>query len=175
MWDAQTMTGLVVGSLRRVCRSLVIVGADRDFPVPQGEGIRPVPDVHPHPGPLSGLQALFSSHLDTGYLVAASDQPFLTVHLLRQLINGNPSLPHLFLAPKGISFHPFPGYYPASLLDVARRTLRSENHSMREFLRHCSPLWVPISEYEENHLLCVNPPAQLDKLRKIVGHNTVAY
>lgn len=175
MWDGQTMLEQVINTMLRVCRSVVIVGGNREFPSGQTKRVRQLRNPDLDLSPLSGLAALLGSNLDSSYLIAACNQPFLTIPLLRQLVEGNPSRPHLFLVAKGISFHPFPGYYPATLLETVKQALSSKGTLIRAVFDEHPPLWIPISESEENHLLSVNPPAQLEKLQQLAGHNSVSY
>ncbi|HEY3293994.1 MAG TPA: NTP transferase domain-containing protein [bacterium] len=173
MWDGKIMLEHVLRPLLSVCRSVVIVG-DGGVPLPQDERIRQIEDPHPQRSLLSSLEVLLASTLDSGYLVATCNQPFMTIPLLRQLIEAHPSVAHLFLVPRGTSFHPFPGYYPASLLEDVRQTLKSDCPSLRHLTRQCPPIWVPLSQMEENHLLTVNPPAQLERLQQLAGHNNIS-
>ena len=170
-WDSLTMLEQVLSTMLCVCRTVAVVGANFEIPSAQQESVRLIHNPDPDLSPLSGLAALLGSNLDSGYLIAACNQPFLTIPLLRQLIEGNPSRPHLFLVPKGISFHPFPGYYPAALLETVEQIQSTTQASLRDVFHEHPPQWVPLSESEEKHLLSVNPPAQLEKLQHLAGHN----
>ena len=175
MWDGQTLLHQVVHTMLQVCKSVVVVGPAQELPADLRDRVQWVANPDPNLHPLHGVAALLDSNLDSSYLIATCDQPFLTIPLLHELIEGNPSRPHLFLVPKGISFHPFPGYYPATLLETVKQILSAAQPSIREIFRHHPPLWVSLSESEENHLLRVNPPAQLEKLQHLAGHNSVSY
>jgi molybdopterin-guanine dinucleotide biosynthesis protein A len=173
-WDAQTMFRHVLRCMLHVCQSVVVVAADEKLEIPADKRVRRIENPHPDAGTLSSLEVLLSSSLDTGYLIASCHQPFLTIPLLRQLTVAGISPPRLFLVPQGTSFHPFPGYYPATLLDTVRQTLKFAHPSMRELIRNCSPFWIPLAASEENHLLSVNSPEQLNKLQHLAGHNNIS-
>jgi molybdopterin-guanine dinucleotide biosynthesis protein A len=175
MWNDNTMLKEVLRSMLRVCRSVVVVGEDPGVQLPHDERIRRLANPHKDPDALTSLETLLGSNLDSGYLVAACNQPFLTIPLLRQLTEGNLSLPHLFLVPKGISFHPFPGYYPAALHQAVKEMLNSECPSLRSLFKQNPPLWIPLSETEENHLLCINSPSHFEKLQRLAGQNNISF
>jgi len=175
MWDDRTMLETVLRTMLSICRSVVIVGESSSSTAVKQERVRHLPNPRAELGPLAGLEALLGSNLDTQYLVATCDQPFLAIPLLWQLTEGDPSAAHMFLIPKGTSFHPFPCYFPSSLLGAVQQTLTSKTPTMRRFVKQHPPLWVPLSESEANHLLQVNAPEQLARLQRLAGHNTISF
>jgi molybdopterin-guanine dinucleotide biosynthesis protein A len=175
MWNGKTLIEHVLRALLRVCRNVVIVGTYPGLVLPEDPRILRIAESMSDPNPLVGLRTLLAAKLDTDFLVATCDQPFLTIPLLRRLTEGRPDTPHLFMIPRGTSFHPFPGFYPASLLPTVEIILASEKPRMRELIRKSTPLWIPLSDREEYHLLRINNPDQLDRLQRLAGHNTVSY
>jgi molybdopterin-guanine dinucleotide biosynthesis protein A len=149
----------------------VIVGDSEGLALPDDPAIRTLAAPHPEAGVHSGLEALLASGLDSGYLVLTAHQPFLTENLLRDLTGGAPSVPHFFVVPRGASFHPFPGYYPAAQLELLRTLSGRGEYCLRDFSRQSSPLWLPLAESEQRRLLPVNVPAQLDRLKSLSGQN----
>jgi len=175
MWDRKTRVEHVLRAFLRVCQNVVIVGECTDLDFGSEQRVQTIEFSGSNPNPLAWLDTVLSGGRDTQYLVATCDQPFLTVPLLSRLTEGRPESPHLFMIPRGTSFHPFPGYYPASILPSVERVLSSDKPDIRELIHQVTPLWVPLSEREEYHLLSINSPDQLGRLQRLSGNNTVSY
>ncbi len=116
-----------------------------------------------------------ASGFDTGYLVAACDQPLLTEDLLARLTTGDPERPHLFSGPAEDDFHPFPGYYPASLLPTVQNLLAHGDRSLRALAAIADPVWVPLPPAEAERLLGVNAPEQLPAFERLYEMKDVSH
>ncbi len=158
LWDGRPMLEHVLAPLRAVCGQVVVVGESRGYDVPAGVLRRD--DLHPGSGPLAGIEALLSSGLASGYLVAACDQPFLTSELLARLLEGDPQEVRLFRVP-GDGFQPFPGYYPDNWGPRVTEALRRGELSLRALIGPARADWPRLSAAEAEGLRSLNRPEDL--------------
>ncbi|MBI3608705.1 MAG: NTP transferase domain-containing protein [Nitrospirae bacterium] len=162
LWDGRPMIEHVIESLVALCRRVVIVGACSGFRVEPGRGIIRLADRSSGQGPLAGIETLLASGLDSGYLIVACDQPRVTPHRLRPLLNdGDPAVPRFFRAQDGSKLDPFPGYFPAAWLPMVRDALARDHRSVRALIRRTQVTWVSISDVLRADLRSVNTPADL--------------
>jgi molybdopterin-guanine dinucleotide biosynthesis protein A len=148
--DGQPMIAHVLKPLSEVCVRIVVVGVCQSASLPPD--ILQLPDLHPGRGPLGGLETLLASGLDTGYLVVACDQPFLTPGLLRLLLGEDATLPRLFEPsdPRpdrkpGVRVDPFPGYFPTRLLRRIKAAMASSDTSMQHLIGSLAHSKTPVS------------------------------
>ena len=168
LWDGRPMIEHVIEALAALCRRVVIVGACSGFRVDPGRGIIHLVDRSPGQGPLAGIETLLASGLDSGYLIVACDQPLLTPHRLRPLLQeGDPTAPRFFRAPDGTELDPLPGYFPAAWLPMVRDALARDQRSVRALVRRTRVAWVSISEVLRADLRSVNTPADLADLTSL--------
>jgi molybdopterin-guanine dinucleotide biosynthesis protein A len=153
----------VMAPLLAVCRQVVIVGDCAGYPIPDGFGVGCIRDLHPGSGPLAGIEALLTSRLDTGYLVAACDQPFLTPALLERLVAGDPARPRFFRAEDGRRLDPFPGYFPASLLPLVEEVVRAGELSVRDLITRSQASWAAVAKEDEECLRSLDTPADVER------------
>jgi molybdopterin-guanine dinucleotide biosynthesis protein A len=152
----------VMDALRPCCDKITIVGQCSGASFEEHPALICLSDRVPGLGPLSGLEALLASGLGESYLVATCDQPLLHPKLLQRLLDqdsGNASV--FFKTEDGQEYDPFPGLYPAELLDSVRQALREGNYAMRPLIRRHPIQWVTIPADEEYALLNANTPDAL--------------
>ena len=166
LWDGRTMIEHLLDTLLTVCPRVVVVGADSSLSLQAGARVVRIPDRKGGLGPLSGIEALLASGLDNRYIVAACDQPLLSVMLLRRLAAGDPQRPHFFRAARISSILPLPAHLPASLLEDVQRILAAPDRSLRALMAAVPPQWIEISVEEEKLLTSVNTPAELAELNR---------
>ena len=165
LWDGRPMIEHVIESLAALCRRVVIVGACHGLRVAPGLDIIRLADRNPGQGPLAGIETLLASGLDSGYLIVACDQPLLTPHRLRPLLDdADPAVPRFFRAQDGTELDPFPGYFPAAWLPMVRDALARDQRSVRALVRRTRVAWVSMSEVLWADLRSVNTPADLADL-----------
>lgn len=168
LWDGRTMIEHVLETLFRLCPRVTLVGVgEPEVEVPD-ERVIHLSDLRPNQGPLGGLEALLSSHLDRSYLVTACDQPLVTEGLLRGLTSGEPNQIHVYRRGDGF-LQPLPGYFPSAVLDVVREALNSDDRSLQHVFRQCEVVAHPILQNEEDQLAGVNTPEQLAELMRQHG------
>ena len=167
--DGRTILDRLVSTLLEICPSVIIVGESGGNEEPSSSRVTRLADLHPGFGPLSGMEALFASGADQGYVVTACDQPLLTASLLGRLFVGDPSRAHLFRASDPGSFYPFPGYYPASMLPLVSQSLKAGRYSVHSLLTHVEPEWIPVADSERSLLFNMNTPEELETLRKLLN------
>ena len=166
LWDGRTMIEHLLDTLLTVCPRVVVVGADSSLSLQAGARVVRIPDRKGGLGPLSGIEALLASGLDNRYIVAACDQPLLSVMLLRRLAAGDPQRPHFFRAARISSILPLPAHLPASSLEEVQRILAAPDRSLRALMAAVPPQWIEISVEEEKLLTSVNTPAELAELNR---------
>jgi molybdopterin-guanine dinucleotide biosynthesis protein A len=166
LWDGRTMIEHVLDTLLAVCPRVVVVGADSSLSLQAGARVVHIPDRKGGLGPLSGVDALLASGLDSRYIVAACDQPLLSVMLLRRVAEGDAQRPHFFRAARISSILPLPAHLPASLLEDVQRILVAPDRSLRALMAAVPPQWIEISVEEEKLLASVNTPAELAELNR---------
>ena len=166
LWDGRTMMEHMLDTLLAVCPRVVIAGMDQSLRLQTDERVVHVPDRKGGLGPLAGVDALLASGLDSRYLVAACDQPLVSVMLLRRLAEGDPQRPHFFRAARASSILPLPAHLPATLLGNVQRILTSPDRSLRALMAAIPPQWIEISVEEEKLLTSVNTPSELAELNQ---------
>jgi molybdopterin-guanine dinucleotide biosynthesis protein A len=166
LWDGRTMIEHLLDTLLTVCPRVVVVGADSSLSLQAGARVVRIPDRKGGLGPLSGIDTLLASGLDNRYIVAACDQPLLSVMLLRRLAEGDAQRPHFFRAARISSILPLPAHLPTSLLEDVQRILAASDRSLRALMAAVPPQWIEISVEEEKLLTSVNTPAELAELNR---------
>lgn len=166
LWDGRTMIEHLLDTLLTVCPRVAVVRADSSLSLQAGARVVHIPDRKGGLGPLSGIDALLASGLDNRYIVAACDQPLLSVMLLRRVVEGDAQRPHFFRAARISSILPLPAHLPASLLENVQRILLSPDRSLRALMAAAPPQWIEISVEEEKLLTSVNTPAELAELNR---------
>lgn len=160
LWDGRPMIEHVVDAMQAVCRQVVIVGACRGW-TPEPPIIR-LDDRQPDRGPLGGIETLLASGLASRYLVVGCDQPLLTPEMLRLLVNpADPDIPCFLRAENGAELDPFPGYFPAAWLSVARAGLQQGLLGLRDAIRGDRMQWVALAETLQRGTGSVNTPADV--------------
>ena len=162
--DRRPMIEHVIGALASVCGSVVIVGACSGYTVKTSAGIRQIPDNYPGHGPMAGLEALLSSGIADGYLVAACDQPLITPQLLRRLVDGERTIPAIYTDTAGEVLCPLPGYYPATLVDSVQSDLREGRRSVVGFLSRVVLRPIPVDGRTIELLRSYNTPDEIAPL-----------
>ncbi|MCU0453587.1 MAG: molybdenum cofactor guanylyltransferase [Bacteroidetes bacterium] len=126
-----------------------------------------IPDVHHHAGPLAGLHAALNATASDTILLASCDLPFLTPHLLRQLIVRHGSRPATL--PRTDRLHPVCALYDRSLMSLAETRLRAGLRSMLGFLEAAGYVAVDLASLEPpvdpSVLTNVNSPEDLAAAR----------
>jgi molybdopterin-guanine dinucleotide biosynthesis protein A len=166
LWDGRTMIEHMLDTFLAVCPRVVIVGVDSSLSLEAGARVVRIPDRRGGLGPMSGIDALLASGLDSRYIVAACDQPLISAVLLRRLAEGDPQRPHFFRAARVSSILPLPAYLPANLLDDVQRILGSSDRSLRAIMAAATPEWIEISREDEQILMSVNSPSELAELHQ---------
>jgi molybdopterin-guanine dinucleotide biosynthesis protein A len=116
-WDDRAFAERVAAALEAVAGELVLLGAG---PVPASlAGRARLADAPEAAGPLAGLLAALRARRDRAWLVAACDQPMLTVAACRWLA-GERTVGRIAVLPRAAAdrVHPFPAIYEPAMLDV---------------------------------------------------------
>ncbi len=84
-WHGQTIVERVVQTAQCVADECVLLGTMKGVPPALG-GIRILPDIHPHIGPLAGLHALLSDQSDGWSFLLSCDIPDISTAALIELV-----------------------------------------------------------------------------------------
>ncbi|MEW6684465.1 MAG: NTP transferase domain-containing protein [Nitrospirota bacterium] len=160
LWDGRPMIEHVLDAMRTICRRVVIVGACRGW-TPEPPIIR-LDDRQSGLGPLGGIETLLSSGLASRYLVVGCDQPLVTPPMLRLLLDPlNPGIPCFLRAEDGSELDPFPGYFPATWLPVARAALQQGRRAIRDVVRSDRSGWAVLPEALRRGVESLNTPDEV--------------
>lgn len=107
---------------------ILVVGRDGS-----AEGIRWVPDIYPHRGPLSGIHAGLLAAREGRALVVAVDMPLVPESLLAELLEAHRE--GVTLCTLDGRRLPLPGVYDKSLAPACETILRGEDTSLRRLFR----------------------------------------
>ena len=125
---------------------IMVSGYSKSLP-----GTRPVPDLIPHRGPLSGLHAALLAAKNAAVIVLAVDTPLVPPELLTTLMKAHRS--GVTLVTCGGKQEPLIGIYDSALASVCEALLQGENSSIRVLLCHAK---VTCLEYEGDPFLLTN-------------------
>ena len=157
LWDGRPMIEHVIDSLKEVCRKVVIVGKCEGYTLQPEDNIEIIPDNIAEKGPLSGLEALLASGIDSEYLVVSCDQPLITSDILVLLTRDRTVIPRFFLTLD--QFNPFPGVYPESWLPKIRHAIENEKLSLCELVKNSEIFCILIAKNQ--CLKSMNSPQDL--------------
>ncbi|MCA9842570.1 MAG: NTP transferase domain-containing protein [Cyanobacteria bacterium HKST-UBA03] len=163
MADGRPMIAHVLDAVGAVCQRVAVAGSCSGFSLP--DHVAHLLDMHPGLGPLSGLETLLHSGLDSQYLVVTCDQPCLTPDTLGRLVKS--ALPNglvFYKSGHGQTFDPFPGIYPAWWAPTVANALAQGQYSPRQLIQDSPPetvQWVVIPDNQQFQLLSINTPEEL--------------
>lgn len=126
----------VVDGLQNAVGDIVLV-ANRTFDAYRALGPRVIPDDTPYLGPLGGI-ASAAAHVHTTWVyICAGDAPFAGSVLLQRLAlheppEGQSERPRV--AHDGVRAQPLFALMPLSIVGTAAASLRSESHSVHDWL-----------------------------------------
>ncbi len=167
LWDERPMVEHVIGHLKDICKKVVIVGKCEGYTPKQGDNIEIIHDNIAGKGPLSGLEALLASGIDSEYLVISCDQPLVASDILVLLTRDRTITPRFFLTPE--KFTPFPGIYSKSWLPKIRDAIENEKLSLCKLINNSPISYVLLVKKEEvRKLKSINTPHDLNNINNEV-------
>ncbi|MEI8108524.1 MAG: molybdenum cofactor guanylyltransferase [Verrucomicrobiota bacterium] len=126
-----------LATLQSLNPTQILISGPPDGPYAHA-GFPIVPDILPHHGPLSGLQATLRLASTPLLLLLAVDLPAITPEFLSLLIHKSASS-SIGCVPKiGQFFEPLAAIYPQSCLPMVEACLHSDDHSMQHFIQLAS-------------------------------------
>lgn len=169
LWDGRPMIGHVLDTMIDVCANVVVVGECQGYELSPDKSVAQLQDIHPGRGPLSGLEALLSSGLDSRYLVISCDQPLIPPKLLYRLTEqSRPDVLTFFRSSAGVPLDPFPGVFPAGFLQVVLVQMQAGHYGLRDLISHQPVMWVDIPDSEVFRLKSINTPEDLDSVKESI-------
>ncbi len=124
---------------------------------PAGEGVRSIPDIYPHKGPLSGIHAGLLAAKSSACLILCVDMPLIPAEVLRALMREHAG--GITLLGHGDLIEPTVGVYDRSLLPLCEEILNSDNTSIRVLMRQAG-YRIYDAGLAEKYLLNCNTPEE---------------
>lgn len=169
MSDGRCMIQYVLDVMLTVCNEVVIAGPEIPEKVVQNDRITFVKDNFPGYGPLSGIEAILSSGVGTGYLIAACDQPLLNAEIFKLVIPETRDKPCFFdFSDEGL-IQPFPGYYPVTWLPEIRDSLRRNRRALKSLISESTVIYKPKTAAVAWCLQSINTEEDLENLAPFSG------
>ncbi|MEP0813087.1 MAG: molybdenum cofactor guanylyltransferase [bacterium] len=161
--DGISMIEHVITALQVCGNRIAVVGIDELPKLKTDAELIPVADEFPHLGPLAGVDALLSSGLAQGYIIAACDQPLLTPSLVSRLLreagsNGS------FFGLRGRIEDPLPCYIPSHWQPSVRKAILDNQLSLRNLGEKLGANLLEIDDQERKHLINFNEPEDFARL-----------
>ena len=116
---------------------------------------RPVPDIYPHRGPLSGIHACLLEAGNPSALVLAVDSPLVPAEFLMELIAAHRG--GITLASFRGEVEPLIGVYDRALARACEALLRGDNYSLRALFQNTGVNTVEYRGSPELLLNCNTP------------------
>ncbi len=158
--SGRTMVEHVYRALQAICKEVVLVGSSKNVPASLRH-VRRLQDNYKELGPIGGLEALFSSGLDSEYLVSPCDLFRVTPDLFSLLLQPNVKLPVILSHQKCIE--PLVGRYPAVLLPVLREHITHGKLAMTGLVKEIHATFISIPKEHVRALSNANTPEDLAK------------
>lgn len=162
--DGRSMIQHVVDVLLVVCNEVIVAGPELPLTLKESERVHFIKDNFPGCGPLSGIEAILSTGIARGYLIAACDQPLLTGKILRSLVPDDRDMPCFFDFTDNGYIQPFPGYYPVSWIADVRDSLRRNRRAIKTLIADSDVVLRPIDEGAAKCLRSFNSQEDLKEL-----------
>jgi molybdopterin-guanine dinucleotide biosynthesis protein A len=164
MSDGRLMIQHVIDTLLLVCNEVLVAGPKVPLSLEENERVSFVKDANPGQGPLAGIEAVLSTGIAKGYLIAACDQPLLKEDLLRKLIPEDMDMPCFFDANAEDFIQPFPGYYPVKWLPDVRDSLRNNRRAIKALIAESDVILRPFNKEIASCLQSINTREELQAL-----------
>lgn len=163
--DGRPMIEPVLSAMREAFGCVIVVGRCTGFDCDALPWVTSLQDQHPGSGPLAGIESLLASGLARGYVVAACDQPLLSIELLTLLTPSGSNSARFFKdGVSGEDLDPLPGYFPAEWIEPVQRAIAEGRRGFRDLVRSLGAEWVPLPEGEAPKLASINTPDDLARL-----------
>jgi molybdopterin-guanine dinucleotide biosynthesis protein A len=163
--SGKTMMQYVIDALLKVCNEVIVAGPEMPVFFQESASVKFIQDNFPGQGPLAGIEAVLSTGIARGYLIAACDQPFLNEKLFRMLIPDDQTMPCFFDYTEGGIIQPLPGYYPVSWLPDIRDSLRRNRRALKTLIADSDVILKPIDPDMAKHLQSINTQDDLEQAR----------
>ncbi len=124
-------------------------------------------DIHPHCGPLSGLEAALT-HITTPYLyIMACDMPFFDKNVANALLSATEGEYYDAILPiSNGKLQPLSGIYHRRILDKVTKAIENESYALQKFLHTLDSVKIiDLSAYEKA-FINVNTPKELEDIQK---------
>lgn len=113
-----------IGLLRKIFKKIIIV--TNSLPKYRGyKGIKIIPDIIPHRGPLGGIYSGLVASSSTYNFVVACDMPFINASLIRYMIKNRDN--YDVLIPRvDKKYHPLFGVYSKNCIPIMEKTISKD-------------------------------------------------
>jgi molybdenum cofactor guanylyltransferase len=173
--NGKTTVSLISEALRPVTSRVSVVGTSVEA---TSSGLRGVPDLHEHWGPLGGIQAALHACETVHCIIIACDLPFVTSELLAYLLkieSEADTAPPAAVVPRQSDGRPQPLcalYSKAPCLAAAEKSIALGEHTPRAMLDKLETRYVDFSELRnlsgsEHFFLNLNHPEDYEEAKEI--------
>jgi molybdopterin-guanine dinucleotide biosynthesis protein A len=150
--SGQTMLETMLQFASNLSRQVVILGGEV-------QGQHCIPDLRHEQGPVSGIEALLRSELDTKYLIVGCDMPSLTIESITPLVQCTNSA----LFSNNNRLLGLPLYVYGNVSAACSKYLDEGGRSIGGFVSQIENTVIPLHEKEAKTFLSINSPEDLDK------------
>ncbi len=158
--NGRTMLEQMIAQLQPIVDEIIVAGGT-EINCSLG-GVKSLSDLHPHCGPISGIETALTSNYTDAYLIVACDQPLLTTSLLAKLISEVKKTALVYFKDEsGNCLDPFPGLYPSIFSINYSTAIADQNFSIRRIAASLPTEWIEISNEEAAQLKSFNTPQDL--------------
>ncbi len=133
--DGSTLLERTVATASSITDDILLLGQP-PFDLPTSVNLLTiVPDHHPHTGPIGGLESLLISRPNAHCILLACDMPYLSVDLLKRLIEPNDGLDAVVCTTTTEpACHPCCALYKQSSLPAVQAALQARSYGMIDLL-----------------------------------------
>jgi len=159
-----TLLAFQVNKLRALgIEDIMISGSEQQIP-----GTRPIPDVYPHRGPLSGIHACLAEAKGDAVLFLGVDTPLIPPEALQALLSAHEN--GVTLLRHGERTEPLIGVYDAALAPFCGEILQGEHTGVWQLLNRAEVKALPV-DTDETVFLNGNTPEEYAQLLQLWERN----
>lgn len=163
-FDGTTLLDFQVGKLRALgIEDIMISGSEQQIP-----GTRPIPDVYPRKGPLSGIHACLSAAKGSAVLFLGVDTPLIPPKVLQTLLSAHEN--GVTLLHHGNRAEPLFGVYDCTLAPLCEDILRTEHTGVWQLLDRTTVKTLPF-DGDETVFTNGNTPEEYARLLQLWERN----
>ena len=163
-FDGTTLLAFQVEKLRALgIKDIMISGSEQQI-----LGTRPIPDVYPRRGPLSGIHACLAAAKESAVLFLGVDTPLIPLEALQTLLSAHEK--GVTLLRHGNRTEPLFGVYDCALAPLCEEILRTEHTGVWQLLNRTTVKTLPF-DGDETVFTNGNTPEEYARLLQLWERN----